>query len=146
MTFGRGFSLIELLIVILILSVVIGLAIPGYRQYVLRANRSDATTTLLRIAAAQERFYLQRNRYAANDAELAGVPPNGLGIEGSERGFYALSLRSDNPAVSYVATATPAAGESQADDSACWRLTVNERGIRAAFNQAGNPNDEVCWR
>ena len=47
-----GFSLIELLIVVVIAAVLIGIGVPGYRQYVQRANRSDATAALLRIAWA----------------------------------------------------------------------------------------------
>jgi type IV pilus assembly protein PilE len=141
-----GFSLIELLIVVVVVSILIVIGVPGYRQYVQRANRSDATAALLRIAAAQERFYLQANRYAANAAELSAPPPNGLGIAGSERGFYDLSIVSVDPATRYTATATPAAGGDQDDDTECWRFTMDERGVRGAFDQGGTPNDEFCWR
>ena len=143
---SAGFSLIELLIVVVIVSILIVIGVPGYRQYVQRANRSDATAALLRIAAAQERFYLQANRYAANAAELSDPPPAGLGIAGSERGFYDLSIASVNPATRFTATATPAAGGDQADDTECWTFTMNERGVRSAFDQGGTPNDEFCWR
>jgi type IV pilus assembly protein PilE len=142
----RGFSLIELLIVVVIAAILISVGIPGYRQYVQRANRSDASAALLRITAAQERFYLQNNRYASNAGEMAAAPPNGLGIAGSERGFYTLNLASDAPAIRFTATATPAAGSSQADDTECWTFSVNERGVRQALNQAGDANDEFCWR
>ena len=70
----RGFTLVEIMTVVLLLSILMGLSIPGYRQYVRRANRTDATTDLLRLAAAQERFYLQNGTYATN-AELAPAPP-----------------------------------------------------------------------
>ena len=141
-----GFSLIELLIVVVIVSVLIGIAVPGYRQYVQRANRSDATAALLRIAAAQERFYLQNNRYATTNAEMNGAPPGGLGIDATERGFYDLNLASDAPALRFTASATPAAGNSQADDTECWTFQIDERGLRQAFDQGGAPNDEFCWR
>jgi len=141
-----GFSLIELLIVVVIVSALIGIGVPGYRQYVQRANRSDATAALLRIAAAQERFYLQNNRYARDVGEMNAAPPDGLGIESTERGYYELNLESDNDELDFTATATPAAGGNQADDTECWTFQIDERGSRQAFDQGGDPNEEFCWR
>lgn len=141
-----GFSLIELLIAVVIVSLLIGIGLPGYRQYVQRANRSDATAALLRIAAAQERFYLQNNRYAVNVGQMNAAPPGGLGILSTERGYYELNLESDVPEVDFTASATPLAGSNQADDTECWTFRIDERGLRQAFDQGGNPNDEFCWR
>ena len=81
----RAISLIELLIVIVLISIVISIGVPGYREYVQRANRADATTALLRMGAAQERFYIQNGTYASN-AQLGLAPPAGLGMGSSERG------------------------------------------------------------
>lgn len=138
-----GFSLIELLIVVVIVGILLGIGIPSYRGYVQRTNRSDATAALLRIAAAQERFYLQQNQYAD---DLAAAPPGGLGISGTERGLYELTLATDNPVTDFTISASPAPGETQADDTECWTFTLNERGQQAAFDQAGDPNNETCWR
>ena len=51
----RGFSLIELLTVLVILSILIGFAYPSYRQHVIKANRSDAHIAIQKIAMAEER-------------------------------------------------------------------------------------------
>jgi len=58
-----GVTLLELMTVVVIIGVLTSIAIPSYRRYTLRAQRSDATAALLRIAAAQEKFYLQNNTY-----------------------------------------------------------------------------------
>ena len=141
-----GFSLIELLIVVVIVSLLIGIGVPGYRQYVQRANRTDATAALLRIAAAQERFYLQNGRYASNVGQMNAPPPGGLGIESTERGYYTLDLESEDEAVDFPATATPLAGSNQADDTECWTFQIDERGLRQVFDQGGDENGDFCWR
>lgn len=134
---SAGFTLLELLIVIAVFSIIMSMSIAGYRQYITRANRVDATALLLRVAAAQERFYLEQNTYTDDMAALGF--PNAL----SERGYYALTV---NPAlgglvVGYTATATVVDGESQSDDTKCQDMTINESGLR---NSA--PEDpEVCW-
>ena len=66
----RGFSLVELMVVVGIMVLLASIAIPGYQRYVQRANRSDATNTLLRIASSQEKFFLQNNTYTTNFAQL----------------------------------------------------------------------------
>lgn len=140
---GRGVTLVELLVVVLILSIVLGLGVPGYRQYVMRANRTDATAALLRIAAAQERFYLQQGRYAGA-GEMAAAPPAGLGIAATERGYYNLEVDAPDPAVGFTATATAVGG--QLDDDHCRSFSVNEAGQRSALDDGGAPNLEACWR
>jgi type IV pilus assembly protein PilE len=141
---AHGFSLIELLIVIVIVGLLVGIAVPGYRQYVQRANRGDATAALLRIGAAQERFYLQNGRYAADTDEMRDAPPGGLGIEGTERNFYVLTM-TDGDAVGFTATATVREGGSQGDDEDCWSFQINEQGQRIARDRGGAIND-ACWR
>ena len=93
------------MVVVLLLSIIMALSIPGYRQYVQRANRTDATSDLLRLAAGQERFYLQNGTYATN-AQLAAAPPAGLGFTGgkTQRGYYNVAITVAN-ATRFTATA-----------------------------------------
>jgi type IV pilus assembly protein PilE len=146
----RGFTLIELLVTLVVLSIILSFAIPGYRQYVQRASRVDATSALLRISAAQEKFYVQNGRYAGDD-ELDDAPPAGLGIGGTEQGYYALAITpaAEGLTVGYTASATARTDSSQSDDDDCWVFTINERGIRAAETRAGGTGTDVterCWR
>jgi type IV pilus assembly protein PilE len=147
---ARGFSLIELLITIAIVAIVTTIAVGGYRQYVRRAGRVDASSALLRLASAQEKFYAQNGQYA-DDGARAAAPPAGLGIEGTERGYYdlALALAAGGAAVGYTATATVNAGENQADDEDCWIFGINERGLRTAASRTGDTGAAVterCWK
>ncbi len=145
----RGFTLIELMIVILLMSIILGISIPSYRSYTLKAGRADASSALLRIAAAQERFYLQNGTYASN-AQLAPAPPNGLGFAGakSERGYYDLAIAPDvgGLPIGYTVTATVDPAEKQKGDPDCTSLSINQNGQRGANGGTIPAVVEKCWR
>ena len=135
-----GFTLIEMMIVVVIMGVIFSVALPGYREYVQRANRADATTALMRVAAAQERFYLANGTYAT-DAQLGTAPPNGLGISATERDYYTLAL-SGVDATGYTVTASAKSGGPQQYDSSCQSFTLNEQGVRGS-----SPGTiTTCWK
>jgi type IV pilus assembly protein PilE len=141
-----GVTLIELIVVTVIIAIIAAFAIPSYRQYVIRTNRTEATAALMRIASQQEKFYLQNNTYA-NTGVLATAPPAGLGIATTtEGGRYTLSIDGGANAVSFTARAVPAAGGGQTVDTACQVFTINNQGVRAALNSGAADNTQECWR
>jgi type IV pilus assembly protein PilE len=144
-----GFTLIELMITILLISIILGISVPSYRSYVLRAGRTDASTALLRVAAAQERFYLQNGTYAGNGV-LAVDPPNGLGIANSksERGYYDLAIAPDagGLTIGYIFTATVDATGKQKDDSDCTSISIDQNSRRGANGGYVAAVVEKCWR
>ena len=136
-----GVTLVELLIVVVVVAILASIAVPSYRSYVLRTNRVEAKTALLNLAAAQERFYLQNNTYAANPA-LATAPPDGLGLRGTtESGHYAIVIGAAST-TAFSATAT-AAGAQAADD-ACATFTINALGVKGATDGGGSAST-ACW-
>lgn len=147
----RGFTLIELMIVMVIMAILASASVAGYRQYIRRANRADATAALLRLSAAEERYYLQNNRYATTAEELADPPPDGLGISGTERGLYELSVAApaDGAVFGYLATATARPEGSQRDDDDCRAFGIDQSGQRTASDGEGNSDAAIssrCWR
>ena len=142
-----GFTLIELMLVVVVLGILVSLGVPSYRQYVQRANRVDATAALLRLAANQERFYLQNNIYASN-AQMAAAMPAGLGFMGTQHGYYNLTIApaAGGLVVGFTATATAIAGQSQGSDTDCWTFTMNEQGLRTAATQGAADNTTICWK
>jgi len=129
----RGVTLIELVVVVAIVALLATIAIPSYRQFVLRSHRAEAKSALLNLAAAQEKFYLQNNTYT--DA-LADAPPVGLGLTATtENGYYTIVI-DDADTDSFTATATTAGG--QADDDDCDTFTIDQAGARTATSAS-------CW-
>jgi type IV pilus assembly protein PilE len=139
----RGVTLIELMVVVVIVAIIASIAVPSYRQYLLRTQRADGKTELQRISTAQEKFFLQSKRYAT-DAELEAAPPNGLGIgRTSEHGHFALDLPNVG-GVTYTARAT-AVGDQLAD-MPCRTFTIDSLGQKGATNGAGADNTITCWK
>jgi type IV pilus assembly protein PilE len=139
---ARGVTLIELMTVVVVVAILAAIAIPSYRQYLLRSNRTEAKAALLQLQTAQEKFYLQRNAFTA---DVTGAPPAGLGLTGvTETGKYAISVAlDDGDGQSYTATATPAAGGGQEDDTQCVDFTIDERGTKGVTGPLGQRD---CWR
>ena len=128
-----------------VIAILASIAIPSYRDYLLRAQRSDATRTLLRIQAAEEKFFAQNNRYTD---DLANPSPVGLGIQAlSENGFFTVAVLLSDAGAGYTATATPLAGGGQTDDTRCSSFSVDHNLHKSALGGAplGDATRE-CWR
>jgi len=134
-----GITLVELLIVVVIVAILGLIAVPSYRQYAIRAQRTEAKTALLQLAANQERFYLQNNTYSADLAAL-GFP---LGT--SENGVYTLEIPVADT-VTYQASATPTpgggvGGRTMVADTECAQFSIDAQGLKTA-----TPDPDVrCW-
>jgi type IV pilus assembly protein PilE len=138
-----GVTLIELMIVIVVLAIIASIAVPSYRTYLIRSQRTEGTGALLQVQQAQEKFFLQNNRYADGAAELTAAPPAGLGLMAiTPNNRYDVAIASPAPGTTYTATATPRAGGGQTGDSACQTFGINEQGVRTS-----GPNPiTVCWK
>ena len=148
---SKGFTLIELMIVVAIMAILAIVSVGGYRQYIRRANRVDATSALLRVSAAQERFYLQNDRYATTADELADPPPDGLGTPETDHGLYDLAVAAADAGATtgYTVTATAADAGSQRDDDDCQVFSIDQSGKRGAKDSGGTESAEIiarCWR
>jgi type IV pilus assembly protein PilE len=131
----RGITLIELLIVITIIGILSAFALPSYRQYVIRTQRTDARTALLRAQAAQEKYYLQNNKYAT-DLDTLKLPAV------SENGLYQIQFGAGSGLQNFTIEALPLAAGGQNQDKQCTVFRINEIGARTA--EPGGT--QLCWR
>jgi type IV pilus assembly protein PilE len=131
-----GMTLLELMIVCVVVGILGLIAIPSYRQYVMRSQRTEAKAALLRLQTNQERFYLANRIYSGD--------PVALGFTGgvSERGTYALEIVGAD-ATTYLARATPRAGGAydMRNDAQCATFTLDAQGVRGATGTAA----ATCW-
>lgn len=138
-----GVTLLELMAVVLVIGVLGVIAIPSYRQYSMRAQRTDAKTALLQLATNQERYYLANNSYGTvAQLQAADLLSGGGGDAFSERGAYQITIPVAN-ATTFTATATPVAGGSinMMQDDQCTSFSITAQGVRTATGDA----PDNCW-
>lgn len=127
---SAGFTLIEIVIVILIIGILSAIAFPAYNDYVERARRSDAKAALTELAQEAQRYYT-----ANNSSYIGFVPSYNQTPRDSGTKYYNL-----NPvlaAQTFTITAVPFNGQ-QFDD--CGTLSINQLGAKTS--DGGN---DVCW-
>ena len=123
----EGFSLVELMIVVLIIGILAGIVYPSYSQYLYETRRSDAWAALSAAAAAQERWYSINYSYTDDISNLGG--------SSSPEGFYTISVVADG--TSFTLTATAVNSGVQVADSGCTVLTLDQFAIQSPT---------ACWQ
>jgi type IV pilus assembly protein PilE len=143
----QGITLIELVVVLGIVGILASLALPSYRNYVLRANRTEGRSALLALATAQEKFYLQCKTYAATiDQDAVSNCDTGLlrFPAYSEHGHYQITIASADTS-GWAAEAAPAGDSPQFRDVRCQKYELTSTGAKSARTSADIPSDVECW-
>lgn len=143
--FKDGFSLIELMIVIVVMGILVSIAYPSYRDYITRARRTDAQSALLDLASRMEKYYSENNTYQTATIG-AGEATDVLSSNTSPEGWYILSIPNAT-ASAYTLQATPQNTQAAAD-TRCQSLTLNHLGVKGmTTGPAGNPTGTIaqCW-
>lgn len=138
----KGFTLIELMIVVAIVGLLAGIAYPAYTQSVEKSRRSDAMIALQELFAAQERRFNIYNKYTSNLTLVGG--------NASSEGHYALTIALLNGSPSHCDSsegncfrATATAVGPQLGDEDCRSFTLTSFGQKKSFNNSGAETD--CW-
>ena len=137
MDLSKGFTLLELMIVVAIVAVLSTLAVASYRHYVFRARRADARQMLMSIAHGEERWYATYNRYTD---DLAKFGYDAATLPGAT---YQPLLTIDDGAQRYEAAALPI--NNQATD-ACGTMALDSTGKKTPdrMDTVANANGR-CW-
>ena len=145
---SRGFSLIELMVVVAIAGILAAIALPAYRAYVLKSHRTEAKTALLDLAGREERYYNTNNAYTQAQADLGyGTAGNVTNLSVGS-GYYQVSIPTPTAATATTAAAytiTATAVGNQTNDTPCASFTVTSLGAQTAQNSGGTDDSATCW-
>lgn len=138
----RGFTLVELMVVVAIVAILAAIAIPSYGRYTYRARRTEGQALLMHIANAQERYYAVHNRYG----DLAAIGYSSSATAMSESGHYQAQVTvqdTNGTGQAYVAMAN---GQGVQAGDACGALSIDNTGTRLpdAADASRNTNGR-CW-
>lgn len=149
----RGFTLIELMIVVAIIGIIAAIAYPSYMDQVQSTRRADAQGALVTFANAMERFYTQNNSYIGADGGTSTISNT---LTAPDASVFASVSPTDGNAVynlriynltanSYELRAVPIAGGPQAGDGF---LQLRSNGARGwdADNSGGLSGAEQTWK
>lgn len=134
---SSGFTLIELMMVIAIIGILSAIAVAFYGNYIIEANRTDARATLSQTATSLEKC---RSLYGTYNNANCNVDFTKTTFNTSSEGFYGIAATTLTPST-FMLTATPVAGQPQANDADCTSLTLTNTGIKNGTPVGVNE----CW-
>lgn len=128
---SAGFTLLELMIVVLVISILLGLAVPAYQRYVQRGHRAEAVRMLLAAAACQERIRMATGFYDTRHC-----------LDGTGDAHYRLAFvpAAQASTMEFILRAEPP-GDNPGDD--CGTLTLDQSGRRGNGGDASAGRE--CW-
>lgn len=142
----RGFTLVELMIVVAIIGILAAIAYPNYSQYILKSHRTDAKSALTYASQRMERFYTERMTY--NAASL-GSASSDIAKTTSPDNYYTIAFDS-NPTSN-----SPCSGTRTSNPSAnAYRLCATPTGVQSSdtcgvfsLSNTGQktPTTASCW-
>lgn len=142
----RGFTLIEMMMVVVIVGIISAIALPSYTNQVRKSRRVEAKTALLDMAAREERHNTVNFVYSVSEKDLGYAMPMPISVPSLTAPYYQVQPVLTTGPAGYLLTATPVG--DQAKDS-CGTFTLSDLGVQALVinGAAGSAAQNAdCWK
>jgi type IV pilus assembly protein PilE len=133
-----GFSLIELMIVVIVVAILASIAVPTYQNQIRDARRADGQGQLLQTAQQLERCYTRFGAYNNGNCQVFLDLAGGIA---STEGHYQITAAAGPAPTTFTLQAVPQG--AQAGDAECGTLTLDQAGVRGYTGTS--PALEECW-
>lgn len=131
-----GFTLVEIMIVVALMSVITVVAVANYSQYVQTARRADGVAVMQEVRHAMERHYAKTFSYAG---AVSGADYPSKSPKDGDDVYYTLAVSITDEGRAYLITATGVG--AQASDK-CKNLTMTNTGI---LSNGASLNNDDCF-
>jgi type IV pilus assembly protein PilE len=142
---GTGFTLIELMVIVVVVSLLAAIAYPGYQQYVKRGRRADAKAALTEMAQFMERYYSENNSYSAASLPVTTSPREGGAVYNLKFGGSctdgSTSVGISPQAHCFLVQAIPVT-DGLMDGDECGTFGLDNTGNKVVSGDAGAAQ---CW-
>jgi type IV pilus assembly protein PilE len=139
----KGFTLIELMIVVSVVAILSSIAYTSYQKSVMKSNRAEAKADLNLVAGRLQGCYSLYGSYVTSVCNVY-TQMNGSGVINSTgRGYYEIDLVSATTSA-YTLEAVPIK-TPQTKDKECAKMQLAHTGARSAKNDVNNDSTSVCW-
>jgi len=144
---AAGFTLIELMVTVVIVSILASIAIPAYMSSVRKSRRTEARTALLDLAAREERYLATNSAYSSTASDLGYSTLPGPTASGYYQLNVSVTAPSSTAAAQFTATATAVAGTGQDKDANCYVFKVTQTGAQTSTTSGGTDTTATggCW-
>ncbi len=143
---GDGFSLIELMIVIVVIGVITVIGVPTYQQSVIKGDRTIGKSALVETLSRQEQYFIHNKSYATGLTNL-GYPAityyidrNGKTSTNASGSIYLIRLANGATTRQFTLEAVPQ--NRQADDTYCGTYGLTDSGVKTVTGSSGIT---TCW-